>query len=61
MRGLPETAVGGRPAEVGSEVEALGRALEELGGLLEDGLRRRVLWRLSLGTGYLGVYLGGLL
>ena len=60
MRGLPETAVGRRPAEVGSEGEAPGWALEELGGLLEDGLRRRVLWILSLGTGYMGVYLGGL-
>lgn len=45
---------------MGSEGEAPGRALEELGGLLEDRLRRRVLWRLSLGAGYVGVYLGGL-
>jgi len=45
---------------VSSESEAPGRALEELGGLLEDRLRRRVLWRLSLGAGYMGVYLGGL-
>lgn len=59
-RGLPETAVDGRPAGVGSEGEAPGLALEKLGGLLEDRLRRRVLWRLILGAGYTGVYLGGL-
>lgn len=45
---------------MGSEGEAPGLALEKLGGLLEDRLRRRVLWRLILGAGYTGVYLGGL-
>lgn len=45
---------------MGSEGEAPGRALEKLGGFLEDRLRRRVLWRLILGAGYMGVYLGGL-